>query len=343
MDIFSTQVLSKVVEYLPTPSSFLLDTFFPSVQTSDKEEIFFDVTSSKPRISPFVSPYLPGKVVDNNGYQTKSFKPAYVKDKRRFDADTPYKRLAGETIGGSLSPKQRFERAVATTLTDQLDNLTRREEVMASEILRTGKVVISGDGYPSTTVDFGRDSSFTKALTGTNTWATSTINPLDNLESWAGDIQNKAGVVAKTVILDPDAWKTFRNNPLVEKYLTDLRRGTNNTLNVDPMIRGNDNKARYVGSIGDFDFVVYNDIYINDEGVETNLLPSNTVILGSKDGLEGTRCYGSIKDERANFTASRYFTKSWIEEDPAVRWLLLQSAPLVVPYRPNASMCVTVA
>lgn len=342
MDIFSTHVLSKVVEYLPTPSSFLLDTFFPQVQTSDKEEIFFDVTSSKPRISPFVSPHMPGKVVNNVGYQTKSFKPAYVKDKRIFDASVPFKRMAGEIIGGNISPAQRLERAIATTLQDQLDNLTRREEVMAAEILRTGQAIISGDGYPSQTVNFGRDGGFTKVLTGSNTWATASVNPLDNLETWAGDVQSKSGVVAKTVVMDPEAWKIFRNNPFVEKYLVDLRRGTNNSLNIDPMVRGKDSKARYVGSIGDFDIWVYNDVYINDEGAEAKLLPNNTVILGSKDGLEGTRCYGAIKDEKANFAATRYFPKSWLEEDPAVRWLLLQSAPLVVPYRPNASICVTV-
>ena len=39
---------------------------------------------------------------------------------------------------------------------------------------------------------------------------------------------------------------------------------------------------------------------------------------------------------------TRYFTKSWLEEDPSVRWLLLQSAPLVVPYRPNAVLCATI-
>lgn len=341
MDIFSTHVLAKVVENLPTPSSFLLDTFFPNVQTSDKEEIFFDVTDSKPRITPFVSPLLPGKVVDGNGYQTKSFKPAYVKDKRRFDANIPYKRVAGEVIGGSLSPAQRYERALATTLQDQLDNLTRREEVMAAEILRTGQVVVSGDGYPANTVSFGRDAALTKALVGSNTWASSGSKPLDNLEDWAADIQNKSGTVAKTVVMDPEAWKIFRSNASVEKYL-DYRRGTSNTLNTDPFVRGKDSKARYVGSIGDFDIYVYNDSYINDKGVITNLLPSKTVILGAKDGLEGTRCYGAIHDEKANWTATRYFTKSWVEEDPSVRWLLLQSAPLVVPYRPNACLCATI-
>lgn len=341
MDIFSTHVLSKVVERLHTPSSFLLDTFFPNVQTSDKEEIFFDVTDSKPRISPFVSPLLPGKVVDGGGYQTKSFKPAYVKDKRRFDVNIPYKRVAGETIGGSLSPAQRYERALATHLKDQLDNLTRREEVMASEILRTGKVIVSGDGYPTQTVDFGRDPELTKVLTGSATWESSSVNPVDNLEDWATSVQDKSGVVATTVVMDPQAWKIFRSNNIVQKYL-DVRRGTNNSLTIDPVLRSEDMKARQVGSIGDFNIWIYNDTYIDDNGNVAKLLPEKTVLLGSREGLEGTRCYGAIHDEKANWTANRYFTKSWMEEDPSVRWLLLQSAPLIVPYRPNASMCVTI-
>lgn len=213
MDIFSTHVLAKVVENLPTPSSFLLDTFFPNVQTSDKEEIFFDVTDSKPRITPFVSPLLPGKVVDNGGYQTKSFKPAYVKDKRRFDANVPYKRVAGEVIGGSLTPAQRYERALATTLLDQLDNLTRQEEVMAAEILRTGQVIVSGDGYPTNTVSFGRDAALTKALVCSNTWESTGSKPLDNLEDWATDIQNKSGTVAKTVVMDRKLGKSSVQTP----------------------------------------------------------------------------------------------------------------------------------
>ncbi|MDR2902499.1 MAG: major capsid protein [Lactobacillales bacterium] len=341
MNIFSTHVLAKVVENLPTPPSFLLNTFFPQVQTSDTEEIFFDVTDSKPRITPFVSPLVAGKVVDDEGYQTKSFKPAYAKDKRRFDSNAPFKRSAGETIGGSLTPAQRMEKALARTLQNQLDNLTRREEVMAAEILRTGRVVVSGDGYPTQTVDFGRDPSLTKVLGGGATWGSAGVKPIDNIETWAAEVQNKSGVIARTVVLDPVAWTIFRSNAAVEKFL-EYQRGTNNTLNIDPMVRSKEVKARYVGSIGDFDFWVYNSLYIDDKGIEQKFLPEKTVLLGSMDGLEGTRCYGAIKDEQANFTASRYFSKSWLENDPAVRWLLMQSAPLIVPYRTNASMCVTI-
>lgn len=213
--------------------------FFPQEQRSETEEIYFDTQESKPRISPFVSPLMPGKVVEHEGYRTKSFKPAYVKDKRRFTPDMPFKRMAGEKIGGEMTPAQRLEKAVAVTLNNQLDCLTRREEVMASEVLRTGKITVEGDGYPAVTVDFGRDASFTKVLTGDNTWDNSSVNILDNLEDWAGAIQSKSGVVAKTVILEPSAWKIFRANPFVQKYL-DYRRGTANTLSIDPIILGNE-------------------------------------------------------------------------------------------------------
>ena len=75
------------------------------------------------------------------------------------------------------------------------------EEVMAAEILRTGQVVVSGDGYPSTTVNFGRDAALTKALTGSATWETAAVNPIEDLEDWADLVQTKSGMIAKTVII----------------------------------------------------------------------------------------------------------------------------------------------
>ncbi len=143
--------------------------------------------------------------------------------------------------------------------------------------------------------------------------------------------------------MDPKAWRHFCKNKQVIGLL-EIRRGTNATISTDPIIRGQgQEKARYVGSIGDLDFYVYNDVYINDDRQLRRLLPDATVVLVSREQLEGTRCYGMIMDEKASFKALRYFSKSWLEEDPAVRWLLLQSAPLIVPYRPNASLCATVA
>lgn len=342
MDIFSTHVLNRVVEHLDHPASFLLDTFFGSIQTEDSEEIHFDIDKSKPRLVPFVSPLVQGKVIAAEGFETRSFKPAYVKDKRRFDPSAPLKRLIGETIGGNLKPMDRREAALNRALTNQVENLTRREEVMAAEALRTGKITVTGEDYPTQIIDFQRDSALTQALTGATRWGEPDVKVLDDIEDWAGLVQIKSGAAARTVVMDPLAWRVFKADRKVERLL-ELRRGTSSTLIVDPILRGQGNdKARYVGSVGDFDFWVYNDAYVDDDGVSRNMLPEYTVLLASQGLLEGTRCYGVIQDEKANYRASRYFTKSWLEEDPAVRWLLMQSAPLIVPYRPNATFCATV-
>lgn len=341
MDIFKTQVLAKVIESLDQPGSHLLNTYFPDVQNEESEEIHFDVDESKPRIAPFCSPMVAGRVLIEDGYKTNTFKPAYVKDKRVFNPNAPFKRRAGEQIGGTLTAGQRREAALNASIVNQLNRLTRREELMAAQAMLTGSVTVAGDDYPTTVVDFGRDAALTVALGGGVKWSDSGIDVLDNLEDWAGVIQTKSGAISTTVTMDPKAWRLFKKNSQVEKYL-DFRRGTSNTMNADPVARGKGMKARYMGSVGEFDFWVYQDTYVDENDATQQMLPDYSVILGGPD-VEGTRCYGSIHDEKANYTALRYFIKSWLEEDPAVRYLLLQSAPLVVPYRVNATGCWTVA
>lgn len=347
MDIFSTAVLMKVVENLPVPSSFLLDTFFPDVITGTTEEIHFDVDNGKPRIAPFVHPTVGGKIVADRGIETKMFKPAYVKDKRLFLPNAPLKRRAGERIGGDMSPMERRNAQIAVSLEDQLDMLTRREEVMASEALRAGQVTVSGEQYPTVVVNFGRANALTIALLTTARWGETGVKPLDNLETWAGLIQANSGAVAKTVVMDPKAWAIFRADADVEKRLNTLFAGQQGQLNLGPQARGNGNaRARFVGSLGDFDFWVYQDVYVDENGNVQQLLPDYTVLLGAagsgKGTAEGARNYGVILDEKANYKSPRYFVKSWLEEDPANRLMLMQSAPLVVPFRPNATLCATV-
>ena len=223
IDIFNTHVLSKVVEKLDRPSTFLLDVFFGQEQTEEMEEIHFDIDQSKPRLTPFVSPLVAGKVVDDEGFTTKSIKPAYAKDKRRFDTNRPFKRSIGEKIGGTLSPQQRLDANLSRTLTKQLENLTRREEVMASEALRTGKITVSGDNYPTVVVDFQRDPSLTVALAEKSRWGEAGVNVLNDVEDWVARIQEKSGAVGRTVIMDALAWRAFKANEKVEKLL-DIRR-----------------------------------------------------------------------------------------------------------------------
>lgn len=349
-NIFSTAVLNKVVEYLPRPSSFILDMFFPMIQAEESEEIHFDIDQSKPRITPFVHPTKAGKVVPNLGFETAVFKPAYAKDKRIFQPNAPLKRTIGETIGGNLSPQQRREKAVKQALEDQLQMLTRRETVMAMEALRLGQVTVSGEDYPTVVVDFKRHANLTVTLAGENRWGESGVSPVKNLQTWANTALPLSGAAMRDVVVDPLALELLRDDPLWEKMLDrEAMRGERNMAD-GPVVRGTgDDSAVWIGRLGMLNIWVYSEPYVDENGDDKNMMPNYTVILASrgqnnsgKGGLEGTRCYGAIQDEKAGYKATRYFAKSWIDEDPPVRWVLLQSAPLIVPYRPNASMCVTV-
>lgn len=336
MDIFSLGVLRRVVSELPPPQPFILNSFFGQEQRETTEEIHFDVDSGRRRLAPFVAPIVAGQVVAQNGYTTKTFKPAYIKDKRVFDGSRAFKRAIGERIGGELSPEQRLQAALAFELNDQLGMLTRRMEVMAVEALRTGKITVAGEMYPTVEVNFGRDGTLTKALTLGARWGESGVEPLDDVQAWSLLVTEKSGAAANTIVMDVKAWQLFSASAKVQKLL-DRFRGADK-LNATITGEG----GRYMGNIGDFDIWVYAGWYENPaNGQLTPYLPDHTVIITGPD-LEGVRAFGAIRDEEAGFQALPYFSKSWVEKDPAVRYLLMQSAPLLVPYRVNASLCATV-
>ncbi len=349
-DIYTIGAVNRAIQEAPPPSNFLLDTFFPVTQESQTEEIHFDIDKSKPRLAPFVSPLVAGKVIEQEGMTTHTFKPAYVKDKTRLDPMSPIKRALGEKIGGSMTPMERRILQLASAINRSLERLTRREIVMASEALRLGRVTVVGDNYPTRVVDFQRHGSNTKTLTLGARWGENGVDPLDNLETWAGEIRDRSGCAADTVIVDTKASKLLRASPQWEKMLNrDATRWKENLVD-GPVVRGTGkNASTFLGRVGPLDVWEYNEPYVDDAGADAMVLPDYTCIIGARgqpgsgvNGAEGVRAYGMIMDEKANYQASRYFGKSWLEEDPAVRFLLAQSAPLVFTYRPNAVASATV-
>lgn len=339
MDIYSTTALNRLVQSLKRPQTALLSAFFGEVETSDTEVIYFDVENKKRRIAPFVSPLREGKLVEDEGYVTNSFTPAYTKDKRVHDPNKALKRSAGESIGGTMAPMDRHQANLARSSADQLDMLTRRKEVMASEVLRTGKVTVSGEGYPTTVVDFGRNAAHTVALTTTARWGESGVDPLANLKTWGLTVLKNAGAKIEDVIMDVAAWELFAAAASVQQFLN--TRPLSASSDGVTSVRFAELGLTYQGAIGNYRFWVYSDWYVDEAGTELPILPDYTVILASRD-LDGVQHHGAIRDEDAGLQPLEYFSKSWVVPDPSKRILLMQSAPLVVPYRPDASFCATV-
>jgi Phage major capsid protein E len=337
-DIFSTDVLTAVLQSLLGGSQFLLDRYFPTTQSEASEQIHFDVINGKRRISPFVSPLVEGQVVLSLGYVTNTFSPAYIKDKRVFDMNRPLKRGPGEQIGGTMSPGDRLRMMIAYDMQDQLNMLRRRMECMAGEVLATGKSTISGDKYPTVVVDFGRSPSHT-IVAGTP-WAPATPGILDSLQDYAQLVLQDTGVFPNDIIMPVDVWKVFRANTEVLQVLNQYR-SLGQLPSVNPMAQVEESGV-YMGNIEGFNIYVYSGWYVDPtDGVEKSIIPAKTIIMASSQ-LQGVQAFGAIRDEEVGLQPVPYYVKSWIQPDPAVRYIMLQSAPLVVPYRPNASLSVKV-
>lgn len=334
MNIFSPGVLTAAINSMVGAPTHLLELYFPFVTMDESEEIHFDLIDKTRRLAPFVSPVLAGKIVDAQGYRTATFKPAYIKPKTPLDPSRPIKRLAGEGFAAPLSAAQRVQALVANILEDHDEMVKRRLEAMASEALRTGKVTVTGDGYGTVVVDFGRDASLTKTLAAGARWGDANVSVRDNLQTWAQLVLRKSGVMPNVVSMDVDAWNVFRKDPGVETTL-DLRNNAAAVLNTGAALQEG---GVYMGKIDGFDIWVVSEWYLDDAGVEQPILPSGSVIMSNGRGLQGTRAYAAIRDEEAGYQAFPIFTKSWVEKDPSVRYVLSQSAPLIVPTRANASL-----
>ena len=342
-DLYTTTELIGVIQPIRVRGNFLRTLFFGAAPILfDTPDIKWDRVFDDLRIAPFVSPYSPGKPRQDKGFQTESFVPAYLKPLDRVDPSKLVRRRPGEAIGGSLSLAERRDMMMMDYMNAHKIALERREEVMASEIVRTGRVTIVGEDYPAALVDFARDGSLTKLLTGSATWGNiGTVSPIANVEGWMNDQATLVGAAASHVIFDAKSWSLFVRDPDFKTRI-DLTLGQTTSAVQLGFMPGTPGSPVYRGRLGTVELYVYNDTYEDVDGTIKQLIPDYTVIIAAPGAYEGTPAYGAILDPRAGYAATPWFPTNWIDNNPAAEWVMTQSAPLLIPKRANASLCVTV-
>lgn len=346
--IYDSSTLDSVMRVQKKPTLFFLDRFFNRQINFQTQDIVFDmVYGDDRRLAPFVVPNVQGRVLGVDGYETRVFKPAYMKPKHVVDPNMVIERQPGEALGtGSLTLEQRRNAVIAELLRQHKVRLNNSWEWLAAKAIIDGKVTIQGEDYPAVTVDFRRHSSLTYTLTGPATWdQASTADPLANLKAARINANQRSGARIQTHIFGGDAWDLFAARVNL-KDLMDTRYGGSETR-VTLMADGYEG-VEYMGRIqglngaGAIDAWVHTGKYVDLDGTEKFFLDQKTVV-GVSESVQGVRCFGAIKDADAGYVAQEIFSKNWRNQDPSVEYLLSQSAPLMVPKQPDATFAIKVA
>jgi hypothetical protein len=340
IDLFDTRTMLAALEQMLPPKSFLLDTFFATPEYSDTEYVDIDIIRGKRRLAPFVSPKHQGKLVERDGYSTKSFKPPYVKPKSVFTADDLMKRDPGQHIyAGGRSPAEHAAEVLGRDLMDLQEQIVRREEWMAAQALNGGVVTVSGEGIEEV-IDFQMLADHKNLAAD---WSDPDVgNPALDIRAWRQTIAKSSGIVPNVAVLASDVVDAFLGHSTVagQDSILNARRAEIGAINVGDV---QESGATYLGSLfgGGIDLFGYDEWYVDDNGDEQPMVPAGKVLIGSTRARTA-RHYGAIRDLAAGSASMRWFPKSWEEQDPSARFIMLQSAPLVVPHQIDAFGVATI-
>jgi hypothetical protein len=342
--MFDTQKLARALSDIrkrEPVNTYWLDLCFPSSIQFDKEYVEFDRLSDVRKIAPMVVPTAQGRPIYSQAERIDRVKPAYIKMKDPITATRLFRRHAGYRelpIGHEMSAAQRLK-AIAADIVNQHDKaLIRREEWMAANAIIGGAVTLEGEAYPKTVVDFNRASDHTITLTGASAWGQNGVSIIDNIAAWVKLVKESpfAGVPNRLTV-GTDVWEVMRKDAELKELLNvNYRQGTSDfQFDLGPTLG---QEAEYVGTFnGGLQVWVYSGWYQDDDGNVVPLMDSKTAVL-TGPAVDGVRCYGAIQDIDANLVPARSHLKSWSQPDPSGTFILTQSAPLMVPVNPNATL-----
>lgn len=335
ISLFASRALVKQTNKVTTPSLFFMKTFFEELAPTDKQYIDVVIKDGKRTLAPFVSPRSEGKVVKSQGKTVASYKPAYIKQKFITEAADILETTGGNVFyADDLTPQQRATIKLTEELQEHKEMGERRTEWMCASALTTGKIIMKGEDTDEE-VDFGLPADHMVTLTGTALFTDPASKPLEYMRQRRRKIIKDSGVTPTHVVFGEDVIDAFLAHADVKATL-DTRRISMGVIDPKAFPDG----TTYYGYLNELGMEIwgYNDWYIDDaDGLEYPMMPADRMLMTSTKG-EFIINYGAIKDLKA-LAAMKFFVKSWEEEDPSARYVLMQSAPLPVPTKVKAIIC----
>lgn len=324
---------------------------------SDDRKIQFSKISSLRRVAPFVQPTSDGVPIYNNRETVEEVSTAYIKLKDSVKADefTGRREVGAGELGGAgqrapLTPHERWKFRVAEITAQHETAINNTIEIMCFQALADGIVQVKDDEETGTNavnnVNFGRDSAHTITLTGTALWTNAASDPIANLSSWRRIMQRPTGPNAANrfkarftmLVMGVQAAEAFRTNAKVQELLNTetANMGDKTIVNAD-VLDGLD--IELIGVLRDGTPVwSYNEYYEDADGEIEAVMDPRDVIALNPTAVKGEIAYGSIANFKAELGSRPVFPNMFSNLDGSQVFLSHESAPMVIPVNPNATL-----
>lgn len=337
------RTLSEIVDERDAPNRFLTRLLFPPAadRLLDTETVELFYRTGGRRMAPFVLRDAQAVTVPGRGEEAATIQVPTIKPAKNFDAPSLYlKRRAGDQIYGSQDQMiASMMREIADELADLDDRITNRIEWMVAQLLR-GEISYSVEGGANFTITRPSHADMTDALTNTDAWDDAASDPGANFTTAKRLFELHARGNPTDCIMSQSAADAFLANPTVR---AEIKTDTNlNAGRLDLSTFVDRDGVLYLGRYRGIDCWEYaRTVEVDEAGTTEDLLEDKFVYFVSRSAeLNQPRMfYGAIirqETVEAGNVRMRRFSKSWMQEDPSARRVIVETRPL--PWFLNRNM-----
>ena len=344
-DVLHYTTLTEAINEQKAPNNFLKNRFFGRDITVPTRHIELSYTRRGRLIAPFVKRNGAAIMTVGRAESFANVEPPHIRIKRPMSpSDLMVNRrpggvifASGEDIGSAM------RQYMADEMEMMLDDVTNSEEYLSALAIR-GSITYAAQDEATFTVVSPRTATHDFALAGADRWDQTNSSPRKTFKTVMQLVNEDVGLGVTDVVMGADAAEAFLSNP-ESNTLLDVRRFNTGTLDFNQQFQ--QDGALFLGTyVGGIMIWMYpRQVSVGSTAVDL-VRSKYAEFIARTPAAQFVTYYGAIEDMKAigpgKVLQSKRFSKSWEEEDPSARMLLVESNPLPVMRRPDASCSVQV-
>ncbi len=337
--VHETTTLINTIKKMYPVSQFFKNRYFPDGRVFYSEKALIETKKGNKKVAPFVIPMVGGIVMESEGYRGDLVEAPFIAPKMPITAEELAQKAFGESADSNRSPEQRENEIESEHMDDLRKAILRRHELMCTELITTGQVVmkhyataedaVKGVKFTQKVLRFF-ESEFKNRYKFTKDFATMTAaEKIQELYKMAL-VLKKRGVHATDIVMTGDVsmllmtdkdFLDYYNKNSVNTGVIDQKElpdGVvfNGTLNVNGVL---------------FSMFTYDETYEDLDGEDKEFLPKGTIAL--MHPKMGTTVYAQVtfvKNNRFHTYAEKFVPRVVANENDNVMEVQMFSRP--VPY-----------